>query len=628
MQTSTGFHRIRSLAIDGGFVANTHLEFAPGLNCIIGGRGTGKTTIVEFLRFGLNRMPHAQHEKEQVQALSRLLTQNLNSGRVKIGIQTKEGLRYDVTRLVGEVPRVFSEAGEPIAISLPGPLFSAEVYSQSQIEQIAQNPRAQLDLIDSFLREEIPNLQREIDEGVRLLGANADQMQTKQRELDDLREQGQELPDVCEKLKAFDHATASEPDQQLRRAHEAKALRERQARVICEAGKRFTMLRGAVAAVERQIGADRQVLDAASLARETHAPVMEKAAATIEQVFCIVTGLLADTTLALEAGADELAVVERKLQDEHALADREYQELVARSQQEQQQAQQRILLLKRHAELVSVTQRHGHCLTEITRLRQEHQQLLERLIELRETRYRLRLRQVEALNERLAPMVRIRLQQFGDTSAYRELLAGALHGSGIHYSSLLEKIISRIPPENLVALVRDDQAEQLAAELDIDVERARRFLTPLRSFQLLHQLETIDLADRPTIELKDGERYKDCADASTGQKCTAILPLLLLEGEAPLIIDQPEDNLDNAFVFDTVVQSILRVKPSRQLILVTHNPNIPVLGEAERVFVMASSGTAAEVIAAGSVDEMRDHIERLLEGGADAFQRRMKRYGY
>jgi hypothetical protein len=61
---------------------------------------------------------------------------------------------------------------------------------------------------------------------------------------------------------------------------------------------------------------------------------------------------------------------------------------------------------------------------------------------------------------------------------------------------------------------------------------------------------------------------------------------------------------------------------------VTHNPNIPVLGEAERVFVMTSTGKRAQVAAAGTVDDLRDDIERLLEGGREAFMRRMERYGH
>ena len=132
----------------------------------------------------------------------------------------------------------------------------------------------------------------------------------------------------------------------------------------------------------------------------------------------------------------------------------------------------------------------------------------------------------------------------------------------------------------------------------------------------------------PRIELKDGEGYKDSAALSTGQKCTAVLPILLLDSDTPLLVDQPEDNLDNRFVCESVVDSIRKVKCARQLVFVTHNPNIPVLADAERVFVLESNGEHARTAVVGNVDECRDAIVSLLEGGEQAFKRRQERYAY
>jgi ABC-type lipoprotein export system ATPase subunit len=102
----------------------------------------------------------------------------------------------------------------------------------------------------------------------------------------------------------------------------------------------------------------------------------------------------------------------------------------------------------------------------------------------------------------------------------------------------------------------------------------------------------------------------------------------LLESDNPLLVDQPEDNLDNRFIYETIVSSIRSIKQRRQLVFVTHNPNIPVLGDAERVFVLRSDGETAKVVKQGSVDECKDEIVTLLEGGAEAFQARQQRYDY
>lgn len=159
-------------------------------------------------------------------------------------------------------------------------------------------------------------------------------------------------------------------------------------------------------------------------------------------------------------------------------------------------------------------------------------------------------------------------------------------------------------------------------------DRARKILQRLRAPGLVYEMEALDLRDQPCIELLDGERYKQSPNFSTGQRCTTILPILLLQSERPLLIDQPEDNLDNAFVYETVVKALQQVKASRQVIFVTHNPNIPVLGQADRVFVFSSDGAQGSVSKSGTVDDCKDEIERILEGGREAFEQRYKRYGH
>ncbi len=141
----------------------------------------------------------------------------------------------------------------------------------------------------------------------------------------------------------------------------------------------------------------------------------------------------------------------------------------------------------------------------------------------------------------------------------------------------------------------------------------------------------LPIDDRVIIELNvstgANPNFKDASELSRGQKCTALLPILLARRDGPLLIDQPEDNLDNHFIYETVVESILRLKSRRQMIFITHNANIPVLGEAELVVVMNSDGIRGFVEKAGTVDECRNEIIDLLEGGEEAFELRRKRYG-
>jgi ABC-type cobalamin/Fe3+-siderophores transport system ATPase subunit len=191
-----------------------------------------------------------------------------------------------------------------------------------------------------------------------------------------------------------------------------------------------------------------------------------------------------------------------------------------------------------------------------------------------------------------------------------------------------DRVVQAMAPEELVQVVRQQDRQMLRERAGLNDNQAAKLLERLGDEDRLTELEAVELIDRPTIELNDNGTWKETAVLSTGQKCTTILPILLIDSDSPLMIDQPEDNLDNRFVFETIVDSIRKVKASRQLIFVTHNPNIPVLGEAEQVFVMESDGVAGRIRNQGNVDSCQHDIVTLLEGGVDAFRRRRDRYGY
>ena len=110
-----------------------------------------------------------------------------------------------------------------------------------------------------------------------------------------------------------------------------------------------------------------------------------------------------------------------------------------------------------------------------------------------------------------------------------------------------------------------------------------------------------------------------------------LLSLLLeTEDERPLIIDQPEDELDNRFLFDTVLPALKRLKGRRQIIVATHNANIVVNGDADQVIQLEASATRGRVGCAGAIEEpaVRDAIVGTVDGGDEAFRLRRLKYGF
>ena len=104
---------------------------------------------------------------------------------------------------------------------------------------------------------------------------------------------------------------------------------------------------------------------------------------------------------------------------------------------------------------------------------------------------------------------------------------------------------------------------------------------------------------------------------------------MLSDSNKPLIIDQPEDNLDSEFIYKTIVKNLRKIKEQRQVIIVTHNANIAVLGDAELIIPLKSTSIKSHVLSAGSIDrqETREICCEILEGGKRAFTQRQDIYG-
>lgn len=131
------------------------------------------------------------------------------------------------------------------------------------------------------------------------------------------------------------------------------------------------------------------------------------------------------------------------------------------------------------------------------------------------------------------------------------------------------------------------------------------------------------------IQYKRENNWHDIQTGSQGQRSAALLAFLLAFGEEPIVLDQPEDDLDNHLIYDLIVRQIRENKLRRQLIIITHNPNVVVNGDAELVHVMEFGRGQCYVQQSGALQqtELRNEVCRVMEGGHEAFSRRWKRLG-
>lgn len=178
------------------------------------------------------------------------------------------------------------------------------------------------------------------------------------------------------------------------------------------------------------------------------------------------------------------------------------------------------------------------------------------------------------------------------------------------------------------------QGEQFLRDDEID-----NIITTLNDGFKYEDLECLKYDDHPQITVtkfvdESGVRKnitKRISQLSLGQQQSVLLSILLLsDSDKPLLIDQPEDNLDSEFIFKTIVGNLRKIKEHRQVIIVTHNPNIAVLGDAELIIPLKSTSVHSQIISSGSIDN-DDTIKlccNILEGGDSAFKQRRNIYGF
>jgi len=445
-------------------------------------------------------------------------------------------------------------------------------------------------------------------------------------EVDDARVQASELPVLQEKLKGLAEVPGPGADR-INAAHATKSQRTREEKVpeltIAALQKLVRDIAAGQSSFQAVVQAqlDNQIRQGAN--RELFEKIQQELESFVSRLASSVKSIESDAR-SIEQRINAHAAL---LAERHAIQEAEYRTIIAASEEQGERAAERLALQTAIAtaqsaaneQLAKEQQRH-----EMVKVRKE---LLKRVSELGDQRFALRKQIAERLSSQF-PSIRVTVTQAAELQEYQELVTEALKGSGVRQGPTAERLCQVFLPTELAEVVAANDLSTLMQRSGLDQERSKKILNALRNGGTHYTIETVALNDRPCIELLDGDTFKQSTHLSTGQRCTTILPILLTQSERPLLIDQPEDNLDNAFVYETIVRALQTIKGTRQVIFVTHNPNIPVLGEAERVFVFSSDGQHSILKQVGTVDQCRVQIENILEGGREAFLKRKDRYGH
>jgi energy-coupling factor transporter ATP-binding protein EcfA2 len=649
--------RLRSTG-DGLFDDAT-LAFNENLNCLIGPRGCGKSTIVEALRYVLGKSPEledAAHGEGPESSFAQLALNtkdaNLKDTQIELIYEVADGQRlligatYDEAESV--TSRIFTLDGEDrhVGADVLTAEFPARIFSWSEIETLGRRPRLQRQLIDR-LAEALPAHLGQRDAAHLTLVENREDIGRLVAELRGLLAADNGALRRHEEYKIAFGLLNTDEVQELFAGLDTTRERVELLETVSEY---LEDLAGQVEDLESVFEDD----PTEKLLKSAGDPLREWFEGSPGSMLRL--GELADAgRQRLEAVAQEVGrrreALGEELQRQRGEFDRRETELREKTNAEPGESirrEQREEARHRYQTATANRQRYQQAHGRLREALNQRRKLARVLKEAEDAIAEARRQTAEALSERLASLeatdsrITIDVDPRADRSALVSHYDGFLNiERGGHYreKGLADRLASLEPASVVTAILASD-SDALVGDGALDDADARRLVSAFELFShdggadvevvddsLLEVLQIEEQKVDDTVKILSDDTPVDTL--SPGGRSSAMLPLIAMADTVPLIIDQPEDNLDNRMVGRTLTSILAKLKERRQIIVTTHNPNIVVGGDAEQVLVLdAPHAREALVEEIGSIDDdaIIEHVIRIMEGGKEAFEERELRY--
>ena len=619
-----------AMAWEGGFLDGAAVRFNPNLNVLVGGRGAGKSTVVESLRYALGLEPLGEEARSGHAGILKHVLRNGTKVSLLVRGHRPSPREYRIERTLPNPPVVRDgETGEVLHVTAADVFPGVEVYGQHEISELTKSPEKLTRLLGRFVERDdsVADRKRELRRALersrgRILGAR--------KELGQIEERLAALPGLEETLKRYQEAG-------LERDLKEQSLLVREERVLDTIPERLQPFRTCLEELRQELPIDRVFLSPRALEDLPGKEILAGADRVLEQLNADVEKVAQALDAALAKADQGLQGVHERFEARRAEVQSAYEKKL-RALQKSRIDGEEFIRLRRHIEALRPLKERQSTLERAEgEYRNHRRNLLAEWGDTKAEEFRALERAGKRVTRKLKGRVRVRVEFGGNRESLFQLLRDAIGGRLSEAIATLRQTDS-LSPGALVQACRQG-VDSLAAEFGISGAQAERLAQA--SDETLMRIEELDLPSTTEIELNtappdDPESWQALDRLSTGQKATAVLLLLLLESDAPLIVDQPEDDLDNRFITEGVVPRMREEKRRRQFLFSTHNANIPVLGDAELIVGLSPSGEAEEGSAriapehVGSIDArpVRKLVEELLEGGEDAFERRRRKYGF
>lgn len=600
---------IRNIIFEGaGTLGGTKICLSPELNALIGIRGSGKSSVLEGVRYALN-IPFGDKSSD-VEYKDGLVKHLLRSGgKITIDAIDRRGQPYQIRRILGERPDVYVNGQLQPGVSVRETILHQPIYF-GQKDLSSTGAGFEKDLIEKLLGDALVPIRQKIEQGNQRVIDVINQLKRLTRAATQKQEWMQKKQDAEFKLKFYQqHGVETKLQKQIDFDRD-----ERKAQQIIQGTQHYlSELNNFIASFEDEV--KNQVLYKSA----QNQPFFDDFFATYKQLIAGFDGIkqtaldgqnavsqlqqkLSGFVQQKQTLKEEFAEIERKLASElkqagaQAISPQEFKQLKGLLDQAEQML---AVLAKSEQQYADLNQSLERELAQLNSLWLEEYRTIEQVL--------------DKINRVDSPL-KIVPQFKANKAAMLKYIQELYRGSRIREATL-QSVVDEY--SDFASVYRD--VDKLTALLGGSLDTFRQYFE-----ENLESLLTWQVPNVFTIEYHG----KALAHHSLGQRASALMLFVLSQQENDVvIIDQPEDDLDNQTIYDDVIKLIRELKPATQFIFATHNANIPVLGDAEQVIACEYQNDQIELVT-GSIDcaEVQQRIVSIMEGGAEAFEKRKQVY--
>lgn len=613
----------------GGFLDGAAIHLNENLNVLIGGRGTGKSTIVESIRYVLGMDPIGE---EAQKTHSGIIRQVLKSGtKVSMLIRSyhPDKRHYLIERTIPNPPVVKDETGSVLNLTPADVVPQTEIYGQHEISELTKSRDKLTRLLGRFVEHDLYIAKRKSSVRQKLERSRTRLLET-QKELTQIEERLASLPALEETLRRFQDAGLEEKLKE-------QSLLIREERVLKTAEERITPFNELLRQLTNSLPIDCAFLSKKALADLPGKDILSGANDILNQLAEEMKQIAVGIKQAIERAQTGLGEIRKHCEERKIAVMKAYETILRDLQKSKIDGEEFIRLRRQIEELRPLKERQTLLMRDMQAYDAERRNLLSEWEDVKAEEFRNIERAAKKVSKKLDGRVLVDVTAGGNREPMFQLLRDQIGGR------LSEAIETLMKSEDfslpVFASACRTGKDALSRQFGIPASQAERIAQAKPD--VIMQIEELELPPTTAIKLNvaaDDQPavWQSLEDLSTGQKATAVLLLLLLESNAPLVVDQPEDDLDNRFISDGIVPKMREEKRRRQFIFATHNANIPVLADAELILGLTAYGEADQGKAKlseehmGSIDTkaVREMVEEILEGGKDAFEMRRLKYGF